>query len=214
VGYEEGGALTEAVRRRPYSVILLDEIEKAHPDVFNIFLQILDDGRATDGQGRTVDFSNTLIIMTSNIGSHLILEERDAGKREKGVMELVRQHFRPEFLNRIDEIVTFSHLEKSQLQDIIRQYVEKLNQMLKDRGLDIQFSNPAIELLCERGYDRDYGARPMKRVFQRDIQNPLAIEILSGKYPPGTTVFVDVSEGEFRFQPTLRQEEVGRSESA
>jgi ATP-dependent Clp protease ATP-binding subunit ClpB len=206
VGYEEGGALTEAVRRRPYTVILLDEIEKAHSDVFNIFLQILDDGRATDGQGRTVDFSNTLIIMTSNLGSHVILEEKNAETRERRVMELVRQHFRPEFLNRIDETVIFSHLEREQLKQIIQHHTRKLNEMLKDRGLSIEVSSSATELLCERGYDRDYGARPMKRVFQRDIQNPLAMEILSGKYPPGTVVYIDVSAAEFRFTSKLPDE--------
>jgi len=200
VGYEEGGALTEAVRRRPYSVILLDEIEKAHPDVFNVFLQIFDDGRATDGQGRTVDFTNSLIIMTSNIGSHLILEEKDPKRREEGVMGLVRQHFRPEFLNRIDEIVLFSHLEKEQLRDIIGSYVTKLNRMLGEKGLSLELSPTAAELLTERGYDRDYGARPMKRVFQRDVQNPLAAEILAGKYPPGSKILVDAQGGAFRFQ--------------
>jgi ATP-dependent Clp protease ATP-binding subunit ClpB len=194
IGYEEGGALTEAVRRRPYSVILLDEIEKAHPDVFNVFLQILDDGRATDGQGRTVDFTNTIITMTSNIGSHLILEEKDLEKAEKGVLELVRQHFRPEFLNRIDEIVIFSHLAVEQLKKIVIQYTNKLSDLLKDRGLRIELSDRALDLMVEKGYDRDYGARPMKRVFQREIQNPLAIEILTGKYPPGSKVRVDVSE--------------------
>jgi ATP-dependent Clp protease ATP-binding subunit ClpB len=193
VGYEEGGALTEAVRRRPYSVILLDEIEKAHPDVFNIFLQILDDGRATDGQGRTVDFTNTIITMTSNIGSHLILEEKDPVKAEAGVLELVRQHFRPEFLNRIDEIVIFSHLEAKQLKKIVVQYANKLNDLLKDRGLTIELSERATDLIVEKGYDRDYGARPMKRVFQREIQNPLAVEILGGKFPPGSKLKVDMS---------------------
>jgi ATP-dependent Clp protease ATP-binding subunit ClpB len=201
VGYEEGGALTEAVRRRPYSVILLDEVEKAHPDVFNIFLQIFDDGRATDGQGRTVDFTNTIIVMTSNLGSHLILEEKDAGKREKAITELLRQHFRPEFLNRIDEIVIFSHLERAQLQKIIELHVGKLNQMLKERGLELKLSSAAEELLCERGYDRDFGARPMKRVFQREIQDPLAMKILSGIFTTGTRIDVDVSGGEFRFSP-------------
>ncbi len=200
VGYEEGGALTEAVRRRPYSVILLDEIEKAHPDVFNVFLQILDDGRATDGQGRTVDFSNTIIIMTSNIGSHLILEEKDPKKLEQGVMELVRAHFRPEFLNRIDEIVIFSHLEKSQLRRIVEIYVRKLNQQLAERGLSISLTPAALDFVCDRGYDRDYGARPMKRVFQREIQNPLAIEILTGKFPPGSHITVDVSGDTVKFE--------------
>ncbi|MGZ3709997.1 MAG: AAA family ATPase, partial [Bdellovibrionota bacterium] len=200
VGYEEGGALTEAVRRRPYSVILFDEVEKANPDVFHVFLQILDDGRLTDGQGRTVDFTNTIIIMTSNIGSQFILDEKDPKRRDQGVMELVRGHFRPEFLNRIDEIVIFSHLEAQQLKSIVTTYVEKLNRQLAERGLSLELSKSAAELLVERGYDRDYGARPMKRVFQRDIQNPLAMEILSGKFPPGTKILVDVSGGEFRFQ--------------
>jgi ATP-dependent Clp protease ATP-binding subunit ClpB len=193
VGYEEGGALTEAVRRKPYSVILLDEIEKAHPDVVHIFLQILDDGRATDGQGRTVDFTNTIIIMTSNIGSHLILEEKDPVRRDQGVLKLVQQHFRPEFLNRIDEIVIFSHLELSQLRLIAAHYSEKLNKMLKDRGVELQLTSAALDLLAQRGYDRDYGARPMKRVFQREVQNPLAIELLSGRFPPGSVIVVDVS---------------------
>jgi ATP-dependent Clp protease ATP-binding subunit ClpB len=200
VGYEEGGSLTEQVRRRPYSVLLLDEIEKAHPDVFNIFLQIFDDGRVTDGQGRTVDFTNTIIILTSNIGSHLILEEQDLVKREEGVMQMLRGHFRPEFLNRIDEIVLFSNLEKSQLRDIVLQYARKLAGMLKERGLELDLSPQAIDLLSERGYDRDYGARPLKRVFQRDIQNPLAVEILSGRYPSGTLVKVGVKDGEFSFE--------------
>jgi ATP-dependent Clp protease ATP-binding subunit ClpB len=200
VGYEEGGALTEAVRRRPYAVILLDEVEKAHVDVFNVFLQILDDGRATDGQGRTVDFTNSLIIMTSNIGSQLILDEVDPIKREEGVWEMVRRHFRPEFLNRIDEVITFSHLEKSQLIKIIEQYAGSLNRMLADRGLQIEMSRSAIGLLCEKGYDRDFGARPMKRVFQREVQNPLAVEILTGKYTPGSVITAEVVDGLFKFQ--------------
>jgi ATP-dependent Clp protease ATP-binding subunit ClpB len=201
VGYEEGGALTEAVRRRPYSVILLDEIEKAHHDVFNIFLQILDDGRATDGKGRTVDFTNTLIIMTSNIGSQLILEEKDPERREQGILQLLRQHFRPEFLNRIDETVIFSHLDQKQLRDIVLQYADKLSGMMRDRGLSLTLTPEAVDLLSERGYDRDFGARPMKRVFQRDVQNPLAVEILSGKYPPGTQIEVNVADGQFTFRP-------------
>ncbi len=191
VGYDEGGALTEAVRRRPYSVILLDEIEKAHPDVFNVFLQILDDGRATDGQGRTVDFSNALIIMTSNLGSHLILEEKDEKKRDEGVMGLVRQHFRPEFLNRVDELVIFSYLGREQLRVIVDQHAVRLNVMLKDRGVTLTFTPRTLEWLAEKGYDRDFGARPLKRVFQREIQNPLATALLSGKFAPGVKVTVD-----------------------
>ncbi|MDR3605940.1 MAG: ATP-dependent chaperone ClpB [Oligoflexia bacterium] len=199
VGYEEGGALTEAVRRKPYSVVLFDEIEKAHPDVFNLFLQVLDDGRLTDGQGRTVNFTNTLIIMTSNLGSQLILEERNAEARERGVQNLLRQQFRPEFLNRIDDVVIFSHLERKHLSSIIENYVKKLNQTLAAKGLFMELSDSAVELLCEKGYDPDFGARPMRRVFQREIQNPLAIELLSGKYPSGTRILVDVSNAGFRF---------------
>jgi ATP-dependent Clp protease ATP-binding subunit ClpA len=181
----------------------LDEIEKAHPDVFNIFLQILDDGRATDGQGRTVDFTNTIIIMTSNIGSHLILEEKDPVRRDEGVLSLVRSHFRPEFLNRIDEIVIFSHLAKDQLRRIVKQYADKLNRMLTDRGIELIFSSEAFDLLAEKGYDRDFGARPMKRVFQREVQNPLAIELLNGKYPPGSKVEISVRGGKFVFQSVI-----------
>ncbi len=201
VGYEEGGALTEAVRRRPYTVILLDEIEKAHADVFNVFLQILDDGRATDGQGRTVDFSNAVLVMTSNLGSQLILEEKDEARMEKAVMDLVRSHFRPEFLNRIDDIVIFSHLEKAQLKSIVTIHAGKLNKALADRGLTIRLTDAAVDWLCERGYDRDYGARPMKRLFQREVQNPLAVEVLQGKYPPGATVEVDVAGDALVFVP-------------
>jgi ATP-dependent Clp protease ATP-binding subunit ClpB len=200
VGFDEGGALTEAVRRRPYSVILFDEVEKAHPDVFNLFLQILDDGRLTDGQGRTVNFTNTLIIMTSNLGGHLILEERDPLKLDLGIQELLRSHFKPEFLNRLDETVLFSHLERAQLGLIVSNYVKKLNQALTEKALSIELSASAVELLCEKGYDRDYGARPMRRVFQREIQNPLAIELLSRRYQSGDQIRVDVSDGGFRFQ--------------
>ncbi len=201
VGYEEGGSLTEAVRRRPYSVILFDEIEKAHPDVFNVFLQILDDGRATDGQGRTVDFTNAVIIMTSNLGSHLILEEKDASKRETGILALLRSHFRPEFLNRIDEVVIFDHLEKSQIAKIIEGHARKLNQWLKERSVALEFTPEALAALTEKGYDRDFGARPMKRVFQREIQNPLAVGLLEGKFPAGSKIRVGYDGTEFDFKP-------------
>jgi ATP-dependent Clp protease ATP-binding subunit ClpB len=200
VGYESGGALTEAIRRRPYAVILLDELEKAHPDVFNVFLQILDDGRATDGQGRTVDFTNTLIIMTSNIGSHLVLEEKDPAQRERQVLQLVKQFFKPEFLNRIDEVVTFSELEKAQLREIVEQYILRLDAAIADRGLHIELSQAAVGLLCDMGYDREYGARPMKRVFQKEIQNPLAVEILTGSHPSGKVIFVDEVDQKFVFR--------------
>ncbi len=199
VGYEEGGVLTEAVRRRPYSVILLDEVEKAHPDVFNLFLQILDDGRATDGQGRTVDFTNTLIILTSNLGSEFQREALSNERREALVMERVRAHFRPEFLNRIDEIVQFSPLEPAQLRGIVAHYAAHLNEMLKDRGITLEFTHGALDWLTERGYDRDFGARPMKRVFQREVQNRLASSLLGGDYPPGSRVGVSIHDGKLAF---------------
>ncbi len=181
VGYDEGGALTEAVRRRPYSVILLDEIEKAHPDVFNVFLQILDDGRVTDGQGRTVNFSNTLIVMTSNLGSQIILGEKNPVIRDTKIQELLRTSFKPEFLNRIDETVVFDQLEKSDLKQILGHYVDKLNEQLKERDFTVTLTDAAQAQLLEEGYDPDYGARPMKRVFQKRIQDKLALELLKGE---------------------------------
>jgi len=184
VGYEEGGTLTEAIRRRPYSVILLDEIEKAHPDVFNIFLQVLDDGRITDGQGRTVNFSNTLIIMTSNIGSQIILGEKNPVIRDSKIQDAIRSHLKPEFINRIDEMVIFDQLEKKDLGQIVGLYVGKLNAQLKDRHVRIELSEGAEARMLEEGYDPDFGARPMKRVFQKRIQDPLAIELLKGAYRP------------------------------
>ena len=180
VGYEEGGTLTEAVRRKPYSVILLDEMEKAHPDVFNLFLQILDDGRVTDSQGRTVNFSNTLIIMTSNLGGELILGEKNPVIRDSKIQELIRTRLRPELLNRIDEIVVFNQLEKTDLRQILDIYAGKLNSQLKDRGVELVFEESARERLMEEGYDADFGARPMKRVFQKRIQDKLAVELLMG----------------------------------
>ena len=182
VGYEEGGVLTEAVRRKPYSVILLDEMEKAHPDVFNVFLQVLDDGRVTDGQGRTVNFSNTLIIMTSNLGSQVILGEKNPVIRDTKIQELIRSQLKPELVNRIDEIVVFNQLEKGDLSQIVSLYVDKLNRQLKDRGIEIVLSESAKAQLLEEGYDADYGARPMKRVFQKRIQDQLAIELLKGNW--------------------------------
>lgn len=195
VGYEEGGALTEAVRRRPYSVILLDEIEKAHPDIFNVFLQILDDGRATDGQGRTVSFANTIIIMTSNLGGSIILEEKNPKLRDEMIQAVLRKSFKPEFLNRIDDVVVFEHLEKKNLEKIVQTHVEKLNALLKDRGILIELEKDALEWISDHGFDRDYGARPMKRLFQREIQNKLATEMLEGKFPSGSRVRVGIRDG-------------------
>jgi len=212
VGYEEGGSLTEAIRRRPYAVLLLDEIEKAHSDVLNVFLQILDDGRATDGHGRTVNFTNTLIIMTSNLGSHVILEESFSKERNEKVMKIVHTHFPPEFINRIDDIVIFSYLEKPHLAQIINQLVTKLNQTLEEQGIQLKLEPEASELLCEMGYDQNYGARPLKRVFQRCIQDPIAFHILEKKYPFGTTIQVGIQNGKFVFSPIFQEKGVADNE--
>ncbi len=191
VGYEEGGYLTEAVRRRPYSVILLDEVEKAHPDVFNILLQVLDDGRLTDGQGRTVDFRNTVVIMTSNLGSDLIQERfgaLDYASMKELVMGVVGQSFRPEFINRIDEVVVFHPLGQKHIASIAQIQLQRLYQRLEDRGYAVHISDDALQLLGENGYDPVYGARPLKRAIQQQIENPLAQQILSGELVPGKTI--------------------------
>ena len=197
VGYEEGGYLTEAVRRRPYSVILLDEVEKAHADVFNILLQVLDDGRLTDGQGRTVDFRNTVVIMTSNLGSHLIQEHphESYDKMKEMVMSVVSQHFRPEFINRIDETVVFHPLDKENIRAIARIQLERLAKRMETRGYEIVFTESLIDFIGEVGYDLVYGARPLKRAIQQDIENPLAQQILSGKLLPNGIVTVDYVDG-------------------
>lgn len=197
VGYEEGGYLTEAIRRRPYSVILLDEIEKAHPDVFNILLQVLDDGRLTDGQGRTVDFRNTVIIMTSNLGSQIIQDlagKGDYQAMKNAVMEVVRQHFRPEFINRVDEIVVFHPLEQSQIRHVAELQIHKLRQRLQERDIGLVVTSEALDYLAATGYDPVYGARPLKRTIQQYLENPLAKEILSGRFLPGQTVLVEKGE--------------------
>jgi ATP-dependent Clp protease ATP-binding subunit ClpB len=208
VGYEEGGALTEAVRRRPYSVILLDEIEKAHPEVLNVLLQLLDDGRLTDGQGRTVDFKNTLVIMTSNLGSHWILElgdregasERAHEEMERHVQEAVREHFRPEFLNRVDEIVVFHALTRADIRKIVDLHVESLRKMLAEREIGLKLTDAARDAIADQGYDPQFGARPLKRTVQREIQNPLALMLLRGEFKPGQTIEVDFEAGSFQFR--------------
>jgi len=202
VGYEEGGQLTEAVKRRPYSIVLLDEIEKAHADVFNVLLQILDDGRLTDGKGRTVDFKNSIIIMTSNIGSQIIKEySRDYVRMEKEVKMILENRFRPEFLNRVDEIIIFRSLAKKAILKIVDMQIKELRTRLAERKIGIRISPKAKELLAERGYDPVYGARPLKRTIQKDVQNPLAMKILSGAFGEGDTVGIDVDEkNEFRFK--------------
>lgn len=196
VGYEEGGVLTEAVRRKPYSVILFDEVEKAHPDVFNILLQVLDDGRLTDSQGRVVDFKNTVIIMTSNLGSHKIQEMAgdDYEEIKSAVMESVGQHFRPEFVNRIDEIVVFHPLGMSQMAGIAEIQLDHLRDRLKEREMDIKLSPDAMHMLVAVGYDPVYGARPLKRAIQQQIENPLSLKLLSGEFVAGDTIVVDVDE--------------------
>jgi len=205
VGYEEGGYLTEAVRRRPYSVILLDEVEKAHHDVFNVLLQVLDDGRLTDGQGRTVDFRNTVIVMTSNLGSQLIQEyssgdtEEDYTKMKASVMGVVQAHFRPEFINRLDEIVVFRALDKTQIRQIARIQVDYLGRRLAERQLTFSLSDKALDLLGNVGFDPVYGARPLKRAIQQQLENPLAREILEGKFQPGDKVAVDAQGGHLVF---------------
>jgi len=197
VGYEEGGYLTEAVRRRPYSVILLDEVEKAHPDVFNILLQVLDDGRLTDGQGRTVDFRNTVVIMTSNLGSDLIQERfgsLDYAEMKEVVMTVVGQHFRPEFINRIDDMVVFHPLGEKHIASIAQIQLQRLYKRLEERGYQLHISDEALKLLGENGYDPVYGARPLKRAIQQQIENPLAQQILSGALVPGKTIEMDVKD--------------------
>jgi ATP-dependent Clp protease ATP-binding subunit ClpB len=196
VGYDEGGQLTEAVRRRPYSVILFDEIEKAHPDVFNILLQILDDGRLTDSKGRTVDFKNTVIIMTSNIGASYLQAEGVSSpeafaEATEHVLEAMRQHFRPEFLNRVDDIIVFSPLGEEQLTRIIELRLDDLRKLLADRKMTIELTPAAKELLFLEGYDRAYGARPLKRAIQRLVQDPLALKILESEVLHGDHVVVD-----------------------
>ena len=189
IGYDEGGQLTEAVRRHPYSVVLFDEIEKAHPEVFNVLLQLLDDGRLTDGQGRTVDFRNTLVIMTSNLGSSLWLGSQKVSREE--VMHTLQTHFKPEFLNRVDEIVVFHSLGKEQLSLIVSIQLKHVERLLAERGFKLEVSEAAREFLAETGYDPDYGARPLKRTIQRELQDPLAIRILNGEFPAGSTIIVD-----------------------
>ncbi|HLO74869.1 MAG TPA: ATP-dependent chaperone ClpB [Magnetospirillum sp.] len=198
VGYEEGGALTEAVRRRPYQVILFDEVEKAHPDVLNVLLQVLDDGRLTDGQGRTVDFRNTLIVLTSNLGSEVLAhqaEGHDSAEVRDQVMEVVRAAFRPEFLNRLDEILLFHRLSRANMTGIVEIQLGRLRKLLADRKITLQLDEPAREWLGEKGYDPVYGARPLKRVIQRSLQNPLASLILEGRINDGDTVKVSAAEG-------------------
>ncbi len=200
VGYDEGGQLTETVRRRPYSVVLFDEIEKAHSEVFNVLLQLLDDGRLTDGHGRTVDFKNTVIIMTSNLGGELWLNGNREVSREQ-VNRVLQAHFRPEFLNRVDEVVVFHPLEKEHLAQIVQIQLGHVAHLLADRGYGFEITPQAAAYLAETGYDPDYGARPLKRAIQRELQDPLALALLSGRSAVGETVQVDAGPEGLRFVP-------------
>jgi ATP-dependent Clp protease ATP-binding subunit ClpB len=201
VGYDEGGALTEAIRRRPYQVVLFDEIEKAHPDVFNVLLQVLDDGRLTDGQGRTVNFRNTLIVMTSNIGAQHLLNLGDGESVQKakiGVMAEVSAHFRPEFLNRIDEILLFERLKPEHMGAIVDIQMARLQGWLRDKQITINMTDAAREHLGHAGYDPSYGARPLKRVIQKQVQDELARELLAGRIHDGDTIKIDAAGGKVR----------------
>jgi ATP-dependent Clp protease ATP-binding subunit ClpB len=211
VGYDEGGQLTEAVRRRPYSVVLFDEIEKAHPDVFNVLLQILEDGRLTDGQGRTVDFRNTVLIMTSNLGSQVIQDmvNREFEEVQQAVMGVVQQHFRPEFLNRVDEIIIFKPLSRDQLAKIVDIQLQRLEKRLAERRIRLVVTDAARQLLAERGWDPVYGARPLKRTIQKLLQDQLAMRILAGEFADGDTVEVDAAGGQLVFHKAEARVPVG-----
>jgi ATP-dependent Clp protease ATP-binding subunit ClpC len=212
VGHEEAGQLTEVVRRHPYSLLLLDEVEKAHPDVFNILLQVLDDGRLTDSQGRTVDFTNTVIVMTSNLGSEAITRrgagigfgpggaEADEEARREQILRPLREHFRPEFLNRIDEIVVFRQLTGEQLREITDLLLERTRRMVHSRGIAVEFTGAAVDWLAERGYEPEYGARPLRRTIQREVDNQLSRLLLDGRVAEGDRVTVDVDDGRLAFR--------------
>jgi ATP-dependent Clp protease ATP-binding subunit ClpB len=203
VGYEEGGMLTEAVRRRPYAVILLDEIEKAHRDVFNILLQVLDDGRLSDSLGHTVGFTNTIVVMTSNIGSQVIQEiTREGGSEEQmreAVTDTLRTRFLPEFLNRVDEVLIFHPLNAGAIHKIVEFQIERLRKMLADKGIELDVTESAASAIALEGYDPNYGARPLKRVIQQRLQNPLAVELLKHEAVAGTRVRIDYADGDFTF---------------
>jgi ATP-dependent Clp protease ATP-binding subunit ClpC len=205
VGYEEAGQLTEAMRRRPYSVLLLDEIEKAHHDVFNILLQILDDGRLTDAQGRTVDFKNAVIIMTSNMGAeriqqHAREDDESFEQLKEDMMEIVRHHLRPEFVNRIDEIIVFRALTKEQIADIARLLLDRTKRRLRTQDIEVEFTEEAVEFIAEEGFDPEFGARPLRRAIQRRVENELSRMVLGGSLEPGDKVVVDAKEGRLAFE--------------
>ena len=200
VGYDEGGQLTEVVRRRPYSVVLFDEIEKAHPDVFNVLLQILDDGRLTDGQGRLVDFTNTIIIMTSNLGSRQLMEAPDLKSGREAVMEVIRASFKPEFINRIDEIIIFNQLGKEQISGIVELQLKRLADRLMNRNLKLSWDRSVVDMISEAGFDPDYGARPIKRAIQTMVENPLAVDMLHGRFSDGDSISLSAPHGQLEIE--------------
>ncbi|MCA9249894.1 MAG: AAA family ATPase, partial [Phycisphaerales bacterium] len=208
VGYEQGGVLTEAIHRRPYSVILLDEIEKAHRDVFNVLLQVLDDGRLTDGHGRVVNFKNTIVVMTSNIGSEQLQQLYDANASQPeidaAIQSTLKRHFRPEFLNRIDETLVFHRLRREDMVRIADIQLSLLNKRLADRNIELVFEDEVVRKLAEEGFDPTYGARPLKRVIQRQVENPLAKRILAGEFQPGSTIRVFVADSKVAFEGVAR----------
>jgi ATP-dependent Clp protease ATP-binding subunit ClpB len=205
VGYDEGGQLTEAVRRRPYSVVLFDEIEKAHNEVFNVLLQLLDDGRLTDGKGRTVDFRNTVVIMTSNLGSSLWMNGQQTVDRE-AIQQVLQAHFRPEFLNRVDEILVFHPLKQEDLKKIVEIQLNRLKHLLIEKGYSLEVTPAAVAYLAKIGYDPNYGARPLKRTIQHEIQDELALKILAGEFHPGELIHVDADENGLIFESLLEGE--------
>ncbi|HOL68043.1 MAG TPA: AAA family ATPase, partial [bacterium] len=200
VGYEEGGQLTEKVRRRPYSVILLDEVEKAHQDVFNVLLQLLDDGRLTDGQGRTVDFRNTVVIMTSNVGSQYLTMFKDEEEMKSKVLEVLRAKFRPEFLNRVDEIIIFHKLKLDDLVKIVEIQLGHLRRRLEERKINLKVTEAARKYLAEKGYDQNYGARPLKRLIQREVENAVALKVLAGEFREGDTILIDSVDNHLKIE--------------
>jgi ATP-dependent Clp protease ATP-binding subunit ClpB len=212
VGYDEGGQLTEAIRRKPYAVILFDEIEKAHPEVFNVLLQLLDDGRLTDGHGRTVDFRNTVVIMTSNVGSQhiqeMMTEWTDEDQINKGVMEDLKKHFKPEFLNRLDEIIVFHSLSKELLVKIVDIQIDRMKHYLKERQVDLELTDKTKEYLAEVGFDSLYGARPLKRAIQKEVLNALATKLLDGSFKTGDVIVVDMKDG----KPVFRKKDAAHKD--
>ena len=211
VGYEEGGQLSEVVRRKPYSVVLLDEVEKAHPDIFNVLLQVLDDGRITDGQGRTVDFRNTVLIMTSNLGSAEILDEQNPEQREAKVKEVLGNYFRPEFINRIDEKIIFDRLDEEDISKIIELQLSLIDKRLDKQGLKIKISSEVIEFISAEGYDPIYGARPLKRAIQRHLLDPLSMSLLNGDFESGDTINVSLHSGSLKFDKSTKNGKIENS---